>query len=550
MKNVIPISQDEELRTYWSEDNILPETTSVKSRKLALWKCGAGHKWEMTISHFRTVLSCPYCSGRRAIPGETDLGTVHPELRKEWNDSRSYTEFLPNSTYEASWKCKEGHLFTSKICRRTVRGDSCPYCSGKRVMKGFNNLFFTHPGLEEIWDSDRNTVDPDNVSYGSHKKVWWRCDKGHSWLNKIQNVAISGARCHYCSGHKVLRGFNDITTTNPELLQFWDTEKNKEYSPYEVSKGSAKKVWWICKEGHSFKRPIHKMLVNECPYCTNFPKTIATGINDLKTKNPEVLRLWDYEKNTLDPTTIAPHSEEIAFWKCDFGHSWEKDIKKITTGERCPYCAGKRVLIGFNDLESKCPKSVENWSKNNELPPNRYVEGSEKIVEYFCPDTAKFFDTPVIRISASYPFCCCPNCTRARSKGEREVAKYIADLGYEIEVNNRDILHPQELDIVIKSLNIAIEYNGDYWHSDDVIRQCKDLSAFEYHEQKFKGAEKKGYKLFFVWENDWEKNQNFVKESIKQFLESSHKGTPPILQKYEPDNTEHRTGRERVQVLG
>ena len=104
------------------------------------------------------------------------------------------------------------------------------------------------------------------ISIGSHQKVWWKCEKGHSYDSTISH-RLEGNGCPYCSSHRVLSGYNDLATTHSELLKEWDYEKNI-IKPTEISKGSRKKVFWICNNGHSYDSTIsHRLEGNGCPYC-------------------------------------------------------------------------------------------------------------------------------------------------------------------------------------------------------------------------------------------------------------------------------------------
>lgn len=79
--------------------------------------------------------------------------------------------------------------------------------------------------LLDEWDAERNLpLTPQTVTYGSHKSAWWRCENGHEWKAAIYTRS-DGARCPYCTGRKVMVGFNDLATQSPELARQWDYEK-------------------------------------------------------------------------------------------------------------------------------------------------------------------------------------------------------------------------------------------------------------------------------------------------------------------------------------
>lgn len=99
------------------------------------------------------------------------------------------------------------------------------------------------------------------------------------------------------------------------------------------------------------------------------------------------------------------------------------------------------------------------------------------------------------------------------SKGEREIQEFLEELGVSYVTNNRKIING-ELDIVIPSAKVAIEYNGVYWHSDAV----KDTKR--YHQTKSLNCMEAGYLLIHVWEDDWnnDKKQRIIKDKIRSKL--------------------------------
>jgi len=111
----------------------------------------------------------------------------------------------------------------------------------------------------------------------------------------------------------------------------------------------------------------------------------------------------------------------------------------------------------------------------------------------------------------------CPTCyprNNGTSLQEKEVLDFIKELlpNEQIIENSRQIISPKELDIYIPSKNIAIEYNGLYWHSEERI------SDPNYHLNKFKECQKKNIKLIQIFEDEWLLQQNIVKERLKTIL--------------------------------
>ena len=111
----------------------------------------------------------------------------------------------------------------------------------------------------------------------------------------------------------------------------------------------------------------------------------------------------------------------------------------------------------------------------------------------------------------------CVECRHFRtSKGENEVARFVKDLGISVDQGRRDLLKPDilELDLFMPDTNIAIEYNGVYYHSE------KFRSA-SYHSDKYQKCAAAGIKLIQVWEDDWILKRAIVEEHIRQVLGKS-----------------------------
>ena len=52
---------------------------------------------------------------------------------------------------------------------------------------GFNDLQTVFPEIAREWDYEKNINMPNAYLAGSVEKVWWKCDKGHSYQAKICN---------------------------------------------------------------------------------------------------------------------------------------------------------------------------------------------------------------------------------------------------------------------------------------------------------------------------------------------------------------------------
>ena len=141
-------------------------------------------------------------------------------------------------------------------------------------------LHESNPELVAEW-SPRNEKPITAYTRGSDRKVWWQCAEGHEWLAPISNRSYGRATaCPACSpvgARMVVSGFNDLATLRPELAAEWHPTKNT-LSPTEVSRGSRKRAWWLCREcGREWEAVIKNRTVRNtgCPSCRGRLRGIA-----------------------------------------------------------------------------------------------------------------------------------------------------------------------------------------------------------------------------------------------------------------------------------
>ena len=197
------------------------------------------------------------------------------------------------------------------------------------------------PDLLSSWSPD-NEISPGLVTCGSHKKVLWRCEKGHEWAATVKNRALIGSGCPYCSCRAVLKGYNDLATIHPGLTEEW-SDKNSPLTPAEVAEFSNKKVWWRCKNGHEWKSVISDRSAGHgCPFCAG--QRVWEGFNDLKSTNPGITEEWSEKNASLLPTAVTAMSTLNVWWHCKTcGNDYKAVICSRAKGLRCPHCVSKEA---------------------------------------------------------------------------------------------------------------------------------------------------------------------------------------------------------------
>jgi len=242
------------------------------------------------------------------------------------------------------------------------------------------------PELLEQWHSEKNEpLMPEDVSCGSHKRIWWRCDAGHEWESPVYSRTSGSSGCPYCAGRKILPGM-DLASLYPELAEQWHPEKNTGMKPGQYLPGSHRSVWWLCSRGHEWKAMIKSRVQGSgCPVCAN--RVVMSGQNDLRTRAPLLAKQWHPTKNgILTPDQVVCGSARKVWWRCDRGHEWQAEIQSRIAGKGCPVCAGKTVLSGENDLETDYPEIAYQWhpEKNGLLRPDQVSPNSNRRVWWRC----------------------------------------------------------------------------------------------------------------------------------------------------------------------
>ena len=213
-------------------------------------------------------------------------------------------------------------------------------------------------------------------------------------------------------------------------------------------------------------------------------------------------QLVDY-KNAHAKVKIICHEHGI------FEQKPCKHLKQM----KCPKCAlsqrsKKRALTldEFIERANIIHNNKYDYSKVN------YINNITK-VEIICPIHGIFKQIPSAHLKGHS----CSKCRNIISNSEIELHNFLKILNISFITNDRKFLeNTQELDILIHSHKVAIEFNGNWWHYDKSNPNCKPKG---YHGNKSKLCKKKGYKLFHLREDLWKKNKEKMKKVIKKLLE-------------------------------
>ncbi len=267
-----------------------PENFVFGSTKKVWWKCDKGddHEWQTSINRRTNPKTggtgCPFCSNKE-VSTTNSLAHTHPEVAAEWHPDRN-GQLTPDMVTRGSnkkvwWKCSKvkSHQWKALPNDRTnsrTGGSGCPFCSGNNVSEA-NNLASKYPDVAEQWHPTKNgDLLPNQVSYASGKRVWWKCDAGpdHEWITTVASRTKEKSGCPSCSGYQVSQQ-NRLSILHPDIAEQWHKTKNGLLTPKSLSWGSKQKVWWECSLNHEWKTTVRARtrLKTCCPICDLTPRS-------------------------------------------------------------------------------------------------------------------------------------------------------------------------------------------------------------------------------------------------------------------------------------
>ena len=185
---------------------------------------------------------------------------------------------------KVNWKCTkcgmEWVLNTNKMHKRK---EICLYCSHKKASP-FYNLETEEPSLAKEFNLKKNSKKPTQYIPTSHKKIWWKCEKGHEFEQTIRqrvksakiNLINGRPICPFCNHERVSSTYN-LFKEFRYIAKQWNYKMNGSLTPLQVSPKSSKKVWWTCEfdSTHIWQSKIsNRTVLNRgCPICAKNSKS-------------------------------------------------------------------------------------------------------------------------------------------------------------------------------------------------------------------------------------------------------------------------------------
>ena len=430
---------------------ITPDCVTPKSKEKYWWLGPCGHEWQTQVYVRTTNHGCPYCAGKKVLPGFNDLSSVNPKIAEEWHPTKNGdlkpTMVASSSNKKVWWLGPCGHEWQATIDRRK-RGDGCPICA-KEMQTSFPEqtlFFYVKKYFQDAINADYSAIGAELDIFIPSKRIAIEYD-GLNWHKNSRYEKEKNKLCHtndiklirireeglilyddcvcitrynrtdktsLCSVIFQVFTFLDSSITPdidvdrdrteilerymtnekskslfalyPQIAKEWHPTKNGKVTPMMVMPYSNKKVWWLGTCGHEWQAIIaSRLLGNGCPICSG--KQVLSGENDLLSINPTIGSEWHPTKNgKLLPGMVTPNSHRKVWWLGKCGHEWEDTIAHRNAGRNCPFCSNRKLLAGFNDLQTTNPEMAAEWhpNKNGTLRPTMVSAYSKKRVWWMC----------------------------------------------------------------------------------------------------------------------------------------------------------------------
>jgi hypothetical protein len=423
--------------------------------------CPKGHRYSISWNHWNQGGRCKICLGSSRTLDYLDIKKSFEKegyqlLTTEYKNSCQRLEFLcPNNhKHSISWdNWKQGH--------------KCGVCSSQHLNIKDVKESFEKEGYQLLTTGYKN----------SSQKLDFICSKGHkhfiSWAHWQR-----GHRCNICVG---------------QILTYDDIKRSFEKEGYQLLtseyKNCYQKLDFMCPKGHNYYIMWNSWQQGcRCGICSNNKALDYANIKESFERENYQLLSFEYKNSSQKLDFICPkgHKHSITW------NSWQR-------GQRCGLCSPTKHLE-YVDIK----KSFE--KEGYRLLTTEYVNVFQKL-EFICLRGHKHF----IKWREWQQGCRCKVCSSYISKAEKEVFEFL-DSKVRCIPNNKTTIYPYELDIVIPSKRIAIEYCGLYWHSE---LSGKDRN---YHLNKLNLCQEKGYSLITIFEDEYLNRKDVVLNRLLHIL--------------------------------
>lgn len=405
--------------------NLDIDSLTARSNTKVWWKCDkCGNSWLAQIASQNDKNKehgCPYCSGRFVIKGKTDLLSQFPDVAKEWNHEKntiSPNEISSHSNQKVWWKCSKCNNEWKAVVSNRVSGSGCPKCNMENVNSFCEQAvyYYVKQAYPDAVNSDMH-IGMELDIYIPSLSVAIEYD-GEAWHRSKKKIEIDIRKNELCASSNI----NMIRIREPKLSPIDNCISFVRKD--STTNGTLDAVISEVLQYLGIDNPKVDTLADTSVILEQF--ATKKYKNSLAYLYPDIAAEWHPTKNgNLTPDKVNKAARYKVWWLGKCGHEWQMAVGDRTRAEHmgkdgkihkpqgCPYCSHKRVLVGFNDLQTTNPGIAAEWhpAKNGNLKPTDIFAGSGKKVWWLGKCGHEWQSTPNKRCNDNKQ---CPICYKER----------------------------------------------------------------------------------------------------------------------------------------
>ena len=444
--------------------------------------------------------------------------------------------------------CKDhGKYVTAAYNIRRSKSGACPKCRNKHMgAPSLNKDAYIEKIIKQHGTQKFDYIS----SYNSmHEDILIRCRTCNKNFLESPSNHFKRYSCPHCNGiYNKIYGSKLNYFKNKVEMVHGDRYKYE----FKTFKRLNTPLKIICNiHGEFFQTPANHLKGNNCPECAYITRAEENRMShdDFLIKANNIHNHFFKYKNTyVNSDTIL----EIVCPK--HGIIYQK-AKNHLSGRGCKQCfedkRGKTLKLNNEDFLKKANEIHGQYRYNQEY------EGSKIKMEILCPKHGPFEQRPNDHLMGSG----CPQCARETTKAVEEISQILKENNINFTLDDRSVLERKELDIYIPDKNLAIEFNGLYFHREGLVDNLQYGKDKNYHLNKTNECNKQNIRLFHIFDDEWKKNKELILIKIKHALnintfptigarkctikEISNKTSSDFLEKYHiqgGDIAKHRLG--------
>ncbi|MDE6335654.1 MAG: hypothetical protein K2L34_03690 [Muribaculaceae bacterium] len=417
----------------FEKNTIDPDTIPPTYRKKMWWICPNGHRYQTLPGNkiYRTGGDCPYCSSQR-LCRETSLGSVNPELAKEWHPTKN-GDLTPFDVFASTnkyiwWLCPTcGHEWRAKGANRNVGKRGCPHCANSRSSSVPEQLLFR--AIRSFFPDaiNRHLIGKDEIDvFIPSLNIGFEYD-GQRYHNQAKLPKDIAKTKRLIDNGIILYRFRenncpDISVPECTVIQ---VSYSPEYSDLEAKlKVLLNQLLPDTAVSLDFDKVINEVRAELD--CLPYEKSFAASEERKRREGKTPVALWDYEANApLTPEMVMPFSEKVVHWICpkNPNHKWDNTVKSVTFGYGCRRCISARRLYDTEDWKEEAKLKHGNKYLYHLV---QYID-SETKVDIVCPKHGIFQQIPYEHLNGKG----CPYCARQKFHPLESLAVLYPDIAFE-----------------------------------------------------------------------------------------------------------------------